>query len=177
MFTLGSWSAAMSRKSDKRRFDVCLVRAKFETVCLGVQAKDEEEAVRLAQEKANELSTGEWALGARPPQIAVLFVDDPTNDPEFDVDEPDWDFHEEVLNERESDFEFVFLMADSGPGHGYVGPIPPTLSQNDLLTADVAMDWIDRLEVVRETSFDRYAKGVVAQAKQPRREDDADESA
>jgi hypothetical protein len=81
----------MSRKSNKRRFDVCLVRATFETTCSNVEATDQEEAVRLAHEELDELNNGEWALGARPPQAAVFFVDDPTRDPDFDANEPDWD--------------------------------------------------------------------------------------
>jgi hypothetical protein len=43
-----------------------------------------------------------------------------------------------------------------------LGPISPALAQNNLLTGDVAMDWTDKLEAIRESAFNACQVGCGA---------------
>lgn len=142
----------------KRLFRVKLARPVFEIAIVDVVAADHDEARDLARRQAPTLPDHAW-IGSFDPVNYGHDVQDLTDSRE--VDEGDVDPRAlEMKAEPDEDVHYALLRADMFGGEGQLLRQPWMLGQATLLITDLAGDWVDELEDIRETNGDKLFEGT-----------------
>ncbi len=143
---------------EKRLFRVKLARPVFEIAIVDVEAADHDEARRLAKRQAPALPDKAW-VGAFDPMKYGHDVQDLTDS--RDVDEGEIDPEALAMTpEPDEDVHYALLRADMFSGEGETLLQPWMIGESKLIITDLAGDWIDALEEIRETDINELFEGT-----------------
>ena len=141
---------------DSNKYNVRIVRPVFQSVIVEVEAESEEEAVATALGQADTIPEEEWT-GAFEPEnyfydaqgIEVILANDDDNR-ESDGDEDECEDDLLATNEYR---RYLMLKANTYLGEGEVLYQPWLEEVDDLMLADLCMDWTDQIEEARKGSL------------------------
>lgn len=144
------------------KYRVRVVRPVFQAVVMEVDANDEEEAVKEVLDQVKDIPEKEW-VGSFAPKSYCYDVQGVV-----EVDPDDEDYDENHIFQIEQYRNYLLLKANTFTGEGEVIWQPWLGSISDLMVADLAMDWADELEEIRDEGascfFEDLEKQVQKQA-------------
>lgn len=137
-------------------FKVRIVRPVFESVVVEVEADSEEEAVAAALGQADTITEEEWTGAFEPENYfydaqcieGIHYYDDEGH--ESDGDEVQC---EDDLLATNDNSRYLLLKANTFSGEGEVLYQPWLEEVDDLMLADLCMDWSGQIEEARKGSF------------------------
>lgn len=132
---------------ERKRYRVRLVRPVFEVAVVDVEAENEEIAAAAALNHAESIGEEHWIGRFDPDSYAcdAQYV--------IPVEEAEDDY---VFSEIENEQKYLLLKADLDAGEGQVTFQPWMESVDDLMSADLCMDWGNQMEALRRKGAGRY---------------------
>lgn len=132
---------------ERRKFRVRLVRPVFEVAVVDVEAENEEMAAAAALNHADSIGEEHW-IGRYDPDsygCDVQYV--------ISAEEAEDDY---IFSEIEDERKYMLLKADLDSGEGQMTFQPWMDEIDDLMSADLCMDWGNQIEALRQEGAGRY---------------------
>jgi hypothetical protein len=147
----------MPRKKNpaKRTFRVKMMRPLFQIAVIEVDALEARDAVAAALDKADMLPDTSWCgiFDAASYTYDVQDVVEVGKSSGKAPDQEEWEPSDEL--------RYLVLKGDIECGEGEVIAQPWFVHENDLMVADIAGDWAEALETIREKGFKAYIAELV----------------
>lgn len=133
---------------EKKQYRVRLVRPVFEVAVVEVEAENEEVAAVVALCNADSIGDEHWVGKYDPGSYAC--------DAQYVIAAEEAEDDDYIFSEIEDERKYLLLKADLDAGEGQVTFQPWMESVDDLMSADLCMDWGNQLEALRREGADRY---------------------
>jgi hypothetical protein len=133
---------------ERRSYLVRLVRPVFEVAVVEVEAEDEQMAAVAALHSAESIGDVHW--------VGKFDADSYACDAQYVIAAEEAEDDDYIFSGIEDERKYLLLKADLDAGEGQVTFQPWMDSVDDLMSADLCMDWGDQIEALRREGADRY---------------------
>jgi hypothetical protein len=133
---------------ERRSYLVRLVRPVFEVAVVKVEAENEEMATAAALHSAESIGDEHW--------VGRFDADSYACDAQYVIAAEEAEDDDYIFSGIEDERKYLLLKADLDAGEGQVTFQPWMESVDDLMSADLCMDWGNQIEALRRVGADRY---------------------